>query len=358
VNDLLICTYLKDAKTQVKLFDLDGNFVREVDLPTIGTATGFKGKRSHNETFYAFASIAVPPSIYRYDLNTGASELLRRPDVAFDPDDFEVKQVFYHSKDGTRVPMFIAHKKGIQLNRRNATRLFGYGGFGHALTPLFAPWSVQWMEMGGVLAIPNLRGGGEYGEEWHKAGMKLQKQNVFDDFIAAAEWLIDQQYTSPEHIGIHGYSNGGLLVAACMMQRPDLFGACLPSIAVTDMLRFHQFTAGRLWIEEYGCSEDSQEEYEALRAYSPYHNIRDGVEYPPTLVTTGDMDDRVIPAHSFKFAARLQQAQRGDAPALIRIDTRAGHWDGKPTTMVIEEFADQWAFMVEHLDMTPTIPGD
>lgn len=350
VGDQFVLTYLKDAKTQVKLYAIDGKPVREVQFPGIGTASGFGGKRTDTETFYSFSSFATPPSIFRYDLLTGESKLLRRASVKFNPDDYEVKQVFYASKDGTKVPMFIAHKTGLKLDGSNPTLLYGYGGFSIPLTPVFSVSRVAWMEMGGVFAMPNLRGGGEYGEEWHKAGTKLQKQNVFDDFIAAAEWLIKNGYTKSEKLAIQGGSNGGLLVGACMTQRPDLFGACLPAVGVMDMLRFHKFTAGRFWVDDYG-SADNADEFKALLAYSPYHSLKPGTKYPATMVTTADTDDRVVPGHSFKFAARLQECQAGDAPVLIRIETRAGHGAGKPTAKLIEEAADQWAFLVKSLGM-------
>ncbi len=350
VGDLFIASYLKHVKPLVKMFALDGRFVREVQLPGIGSAVGFGGRRTDRETFYAFSSFATPPSIYRYDLVTGQSRLLRRAEVKFNPDDYEVQQVFYTSKDGTRVPMFLAHKKGIQRDGSNPTLLYGYGGFNISITPSFSVGRLAWMEMGGVYAVPNLRGGGEYGEAWHKAGTKLQKQNVFDDFIAAAQWLIANRYTRPDKLAIQGGSNGGLLVGAVMTQRPDLFGACLPAVGVMDMLRFHKFTEGRLWVDDYGSSDDPQQ-FKALLAYSPYHNIKPGTKYPATLVTTADTDDRVVPGHSFKFAAALQAAQAGDAPTLIRITTRAGHGAGKPTMKRIEETADEWAFLVKNLGM-------
>lgn len=356
VGDFIVADYLKDAVTQIKLFDLGGNFVREVEFPGIGTASGFGGKRKHTETYYSFSSFNRPPSIFSYDLSTGQSKLIRQAKVDFNPDDFVVNQVFYESKDGTRVPMFIAHKKGLELNGKNPTLLYGYGGFNISLTPSFSISRLQWMEMGGIFAMPNLRGGGEYGKAWHKAGTKTQKQNVFDDFIAAAEYLIENKYTSPGNLGIQGGSNGGLLVGACMTQRPDLYGACLPAVGVMDMLRFHEFTAGRFWTDDYGCAETSAEEFEALFAYSPYHNIQDGTAYPPTLVTTADHDDRVVPGHSFKFTARLQEAQAGSNPTLIRIETDAGHGAGKPTAKIIEEAADQWAFLSKHLELKPQFP--
>ncbi len=358
VGDFIVTEYLKDAKTQVKFFDLEGNFVREVQFPGIGSATGFGGKRSSTETFYSFSSFNRPPSIFHYDLNSGESRLIRQAKVDFESDEFEVSQIFYRSKDGTQVPMFLAHKKGLELNGKNPTLLYAYGGFNISLTPGFSVTRLQWMEMGGVFAMPNLRGGGEYGKDWHKAGTKTKKQNVFDDFIAAAQWLIDNQYTSAQHLGIQGGSNGGLLVGACMTQRPNLYGACLPAVGVMDMLRFHKFTAGRFWTDDYGCADSNREEFEALYAYSPYHNLRSGTEYPPTLVTTADTDDRVVPGHSFKFAARLQEVQVGTNPVLIRIETKAGHGAGKPTSKIIEEYADMWAFLVEHLKLQPFFPAD
>ncbi|GIW83566.1 MAG: prolyl endopeptidase [Gemmataceae bacterium] len=357
VGNVFICIYLKDARTQVKIHDLEGRFIREVDLPGIGTASGFSGKRSDTITFYTFSSFATPPSIYSYNILTGESRLYWRAKVKFNPDDYEVKQVFYTSKDGTRVPMFISHKKGIKLDGNNPTLLYGYGGFNIPLTPAFSVSRLQWMEMGGVFAVANIRGGGEYGEAWHRAGTRLQKQNVFDDFIAAAEYLIRERYTRPEKLAIQGGSNGGLLVGACMTQRPDLFGACLPAVGVMDMLRFHKFTAGRYWVDDYGSSDNPQE-FRELYRYSPYHALlRNGPRrYPATLVTTADTDDRVVPGHSFKFAAALQAMQTGPAPVLIRIETKAGHGAGKPTSKMIEEIADQWAFLVKNLDFQPYIP--
>jgi prolyl oligopeptidase len=357
VGNMLITHYIKDVKTQIKMFKLDGRFVREVEFPGIGTASGFGGKKDHKETFYSFYSFNTPPKIYRYDLVTGESKVYREAKVKFNPDDYVVKQVFYKSKDGTKIPMFICHKKGVELNGKNPTLLYGYGGFNISLLPRFSISRLQWMEMGGVYAVANLRGGGEYGETWHKAGTKTRKQNVFDDFIAAAEYLIKEKYTNAKQLGIQGGSNGGLLVGACMTQRPDLFGACLPAVGVMDMLRFQKFTAGRYWTDDYGSSEKSEEEFRALLKYSPYHNFVDGTSYPPTLVTTADTDDRVVPGHSFKFAARMQEAHRGENPVLIRIETKAGHGAGKPTTKIIEEVADQWAFLVKHLNMKPNIPG-
>ncbi len=353
VGDYFFASYLKDAKTQVKQFDLSGALVREVSLPGIGTASGFGGKRADTETFYAFSSYTTPASIYRYDTKTGQSVLWKRPDVRFNPDDYTVEQQFYTSKDGTRVPMFIVHKKTVARNGNNPTLLYGYGGFNISLTPSFSPALIAWLDMGGVYAVANIRGGGEYGEEWHQAGTKLKKQNVFDDFIAAAEHLIAEGYTRKGRIACQGGSNGGLLVGAMITQRPDLWGAALPAVGVLDMLRFHKFTIGWAWKSDYGGAEDDPEQFKALYAYSPYHAaLRAGsARWPATLITTADHDDRVVPAHSFKFAAALQATQSGDAPVLIRIDTKSGHGAGKPTAKRIEEAADIYAFLVRALRM-------
>ncbi|MFM2061376.1 MAG: hypothetical protein RLZZ507_1046 [Cyanobacteriota bacterium] len=348
LNNQFIADYLQDAYSKIKIFDLQGNFIREVELPGIGSAGGFGGKRDETETFYSFTSFTTPGTIYRYDMKTGKSEIFRQPKVDFNADEYETKQVFYQSKDGTQIPMFITYKKGIKLDGNNPTYLYGYGGFNASLTPNFSVSLLVWMEMGGVYAVPNLRGGGEYGEEWHQAGMKEKKQNVFDDFIAAAEWLIANNYTQPQKLAIGGGSNGGLLVGACMTQRPELFAAALPAVGVMDMLRFHQFTIGWAWVAEYGSSENA-EEFNTLYAYSPLHNLKPGTAYPATLITTADHDDRVVPAHSFKFAATLQECHVGDAPVLIRIETKAGHGAGKPTTKIIEEAADKWGFLVRVL---------
>ena len=350
VGNMFVTSYLKDAKTQIVIRSMTGKLVREVAFPGIGTASGFGGKRGDTETFYSFSSFATPPSIYRYDLVTGESQLFRQAKVLFDPNDYEVKQEFYASKDGTKIPIFIAHRKGVKLDGTNPTLLYGYGGFSISMMPRFSISRMTWMEMGGVFAVANIRGGGEYGEKWHKAGTKLQKQNVFDDFIAAGEYLIDSKFTSKKKLAIQGGSNGGLLVGACMTQRPDLYGACLPAVGVMDMLRFHKFTAGRFWVDDYG-SADNKEEFEALLKYSPYQNLKDGVSYPPTMVTTADTDDRVVPGHSFKFAARLQEAHKGEAPVLIRIETKAGHGSGKPTAKIIEEATDEMSFLVKNLGM-------
>ncbi|MBL8823151.1 MAG: S9 family peptidase [Planctomycetia bacterium] len=349
-GNFLIANYLKNAQSQIKIFTTAGKLVREVQLPGVGTAGGFGGRKQDLDTFYTYTSFTTPPTVYHYDLITGESKLFRKPDVKFNPDDYEVKQVFYPSKDGTKIPMFIAHKKGVKLDSNNPTLLYGYGGFNIPMVPGFSVSRLNWMEMGGVFAMACLRGGGEYGEEWHAAGTKLKKQNVFDDFIAAAEWLVANKYTNPKKLGIQGGSNGGLLVGACMTQRPELFGACLPAVGVMDMLRFQKFTAGRFWTDDYGSS-DNPEEFKALLKYSPYHNFKPGVSYPPTLVTTADTDDRVVPGHSFKFTAMMQHCHSGSNPVLARIETRAGHGAGKPTAKVIEETADQWAFLVKHLGL-------
>ena len=350
INNQFVVNYLKDAHTQIKVYDLNGKLVRNIDLPGIGTAGGFGGKRFDTETFYTFSSYATPPTIYHYDLKTGKSDVYKQAKVAFNPTDYEVKQVFYNSKDGTRVPMFIVHKKGLKLDGNNPTLLYGYGGFNISQTPGFSVSRLVWLEMGGVFAVANLRGGAEYGEEWHKAGTKLQKQNVVDDFIAAAEFLISDKITNPKKLAIQGGSNGGLLIGATLNQRPDLFGAALPAVGVMDMLRFPKFTIGWAWTSDYG-SPENPDEFKAIYAYSPLHNIKPGTKYPATLITTADHDDRVFPAHSFKYAATLQAAQAGDAPVLIRIETNAGHGAGKPTAKVIEEQADTYGFLMKNLDM-------
>ncbi|HXO22352.1 MAG TPA: prolyl oligopeptidase family serine peptidase [Thermoanaerobaculia bacterium] len=354
VGDRFIALYLKDAHSQVRIFDLDGRPIREIDLPGLGSVTGFTGRRQDRETFYDFTSFTTPRTVYHYDLATGASSVFRRPHLPFDPDRYETRQVFCTSKDGTRVPLFITARKGLELNGQNPTLLYGYGGFNIPVTPAFAVTHLVWMEMGGVYVVANLRGGGEYGEEWHQAGSKLKKQNVFDDFFAASQWLIDNRYTSREKLAISGRSNGGLLIGAAITQRPDLFGAALIGVGVLDMLRFHKFTIGWGWVSDYGSPDDA-EEFKALYAYSPYHNLRPGAEYPATLITTADHDDRVVPAHSFKFAAALQKAQGGPEPVLIRIETRAGHGGGKPTSKQIEEAADEYAFVVKALGMKDAV---
>ncbi len=323
VGECFLAICLKDANTKVRVYKRDGNYLRDVELPAIGTATGFVGRPEDAETFYSFSSFTTPPTIYRYNVATGKNTPLRKPKVAFDPNDYEVKQVFYFSKDGTRVPMFISHKRGLKLDGSNPTLLYGYGGFGFALKPWFSMSAQAWMEMGGVFAVPNIRGGGEYGMAWHESGMKQKRQNVFDDFIAAAEWLIDHKYTRTDKLAIQGGSNGGLLVAAVLTQRPSLFGACLPEVPMTDMLRFPKSTNGHDAIPEFGSPVEPKE-FQALVAYSPYHNVKQGTKYPPTLVTTGDTDDRVAPSHSFKFVAALQQAQAGPAAVLLQSRNTAG----------------------------------
>lgn len=350
VGGRIVAEYMQDAFSVVKIFELDGTEAGVVNLPGIGTASGFRGEIDDPETFFSYASFNTPVTINRLDVATGVVEVFRKPDVAFEPDDYVVEQVFYHSKDGTRVPMFISHRKDVIPDGKRPTMLYGYGGFNISMQPSFSTTRLAWMEMGGVYAMANLRGGGEYGEDWHQAGTKLNKQNVFDDFIAAAEYLVENNYTNPEKLAIFGGSNGGLLVGAVLNQRPELFGAALPAVGVMDMLRFHLFTAGRFWTDDYGSS-DNPDEFRALRAYSPYHNVRAGTHYPAVLVTTADFDDRVVPGHSFKYAAAMQSAQAGDAPILIRIETRAGHGAGVPTEKVIAGYADRWAFLLRNLGM-------
>jgi prolyl oligopeptidase len=350
VHDTFVAQYMHDASSRLRLFGLDGRLVKELELPTLGSIGGISGERKDDEMFYAFTSFLYPTTIFRYDFKTGATSVFKAPAIDFDPSGYETKQVFYASKDGTRVPMFITHKKGLRLDGSNPTYLYGYGGFNISLTPAFSVAVLAWLEMGGVYAVPNLRGGGEYGEEWHQAGMHDKKQNVFDDFIAAAEFLIAQGYTSTPKLAIAGGSNGGLLVGAAITQRPDLFGAALPAVGVMDMLRFHKFTIGWAWVTDYG-SADSAAQFPYLYKYSPLHNIRAGTRYPATLVTTADHDDRVVPGHSFKFTAALQAAQAGPQPVLIEIETKAGHGAGKPTSKLIEEQADRFAFLVKNLGM-------
>ncbi len=350
VHDTFIASYLKDVHTEIRLFDLTGKPLREVALPGIGSAGGFGGKRTDRETFYSYASFSYPATVFRYDMVTGTSTVYRQPKVDFDPAQYETKQVFYNSKDGTRVPMFITHKKGLALDGNNPTLLYGYGGFNVPLTPGFSPARLVWMELGGVFALANIRGGGEYGKDWHEGGRLKNKQNCFDDFIAAAEWLIANKYTSTPKLAISGGSNGGTLVGACMNQRPELFGACLPAVGVMDMLRFHKFTIGHAWTADYG-SPDDPELFKTIFPYSPLHNLKPGTCYPATLVTTADHDDRVVPSHSFKYISALQAAQGCANPVLIRIETRAGHGGGKPTQKIIEELTDEYAFLVRVLKM-------
>jgi len=349
VGDKIIAEYLEDAKSAVKLFTMAGEPAGEVNLPGLGSAGGFSGDIGDPETFFSFSSYTRPSTVYRYDVSTGEATVFRAPQLAFDPDDYVTSQVFYSSKDGTRVPMFISHKKGLELNGENPTLLYGYGGFNISLTPSFSPANLAWMEMGGIYVVANLRGGGEYGSDWHDAGRLQNKQNVFDDFISAAEHLVQYRYTRPERLGIFGGSNGGLLVGACLQQRPDLFGAAIPAVGVMDMLRFDKFTIGYAWRSDYGWPEKNRADFDTNIAFSPYHNAEPGRCYPPTLVTTADRDDRVVPAHSFKFTAAMQHAQGCDNPILIRIDTRAGHGAGTPTQKRIEQAADYWAFLVRTL---------
>lgn len=345
----IITGYMKDARSAVEVYDYSGKFEYPIELPGIGTVDSFSGEKEDSLVFFSYASFNTPGEIYQYNLEGKESKLYFRPEVRFNPDDFVVKQEFYTSKDGTRIPIFIVHKKGITLNGQNPTLLYGYGGFNISLTPSFSSVRMVFLENGGVFALANLRGGGEYGEEWHVAGTKMQKQNVFDDFIAAAEYLINSKYTNSDKLAIQGGSNGGLLIGAVINQRPDLFKVALPAVGVMDMLRFHKFTIGWAWAGDYGTSDDSKEMFEYLYGYSPYHNIKPGTQYPAVLVTTADHDDRVVPAHSFKYIARLQESQAGNLPVLIRIDTKAGHGGGKPTTKIIDEYTDVWSFVFYQL---------
>lgn len=349
-GDEMVLNYLEDAYTQIKVVTTAGKFVRDVKLPGIGSAGGFGGKRTADETFYTYTSYNTPPTVYRYDIKTGKSTLYRKPNVKFDTSKFDVKQVFYPSKDGTKIPMFIVSKKGLKLNGNNPTLLYGYGGFNISMTPSFSVARIPWLEMGGVYAVANIRGGSEYGKTWWEQGSRLNKQNVFDDFIAAGEWLIKNKYTNNKKLAVQGGSNGGLLVGAVLNQRPDLFGAALPAVGVMDMVRFTKFTIGWAWTSDYGSPDDAKD-FAALYKYSPLHNLKAGTKYPATLVTTSDHDDRVFPAHSFKYAAELQHAQAGDAPVLIRIETKAGHGAGKPTSKQIQEQADIYAFLYKNLGM-------
>lgn len=343
----LFCRYLQDAHTQVFQHDLEGNLVREIELPALGTASGFGGKKDHKTLFYVFTSFTYPPTIYKYQVEDGHSEIFRKTEVPFNPEDYETQQVFYTSKDGTQVPMFLVHKKGVQKDGKNPVLLYGYGGFNISLTPSFSSTRIFLLENGFIFAQANLRGGGEYGEEWHEEGMLLNKQNVFNDFISAAEFLIDEKYTSREKLAVAGGSNGGLLVGAAMTQRPDLFAVALPAVGVMDMLRYHKFTVGWGWVVEYGSS-DEEKHFKNLYSYSPYHNIEEGVCYPATLVTTADHDDRVVPAHSYKFISALQEKQACENPVLIRIETRSGHGSSS-TSKMIDELTDEYAFLLYNL---------
>jgi|TARA_R100000988_G_scaffold36553_1_gene18416 prolyl oligopeptidase len=340
----IFANYMVDAVSKVMQYDYDGKLIREVKLPGVGSAGGFGTKKEEKELYYSFTNYVTPGSIYKYDIASGNSELFIKPEIDFNPENFESHQVFYTSKDGTKIPMIITHKKGLKMDGKNPTILYGYGGFNISLTPGFSIANAVWMEQGGVYAVPNLRGGGEYGKKWHDAGTQMKKQNVFDDFIAAAEYLIKNNYTSSDYLAVRGGSNGGLLVGATMTQRPDLMKVALPAVGVLDMLRYHTFTAGAGWAYDYGTAEDSKEMFEYLKGYSPLHNVKEGVEYPATLITTGDHDDRVVPAHSFKFAAELQSKQAGNNPVLIRIETDAGHGAGTPVSKTIEQYADIFGF--------------
>ncbi len=352
IGGKIIANYMQDARNRVYVFDYLGNLESELELPTIGTVGTFSGKKDNNIAFYTFTSFTYPPTIYMYDASSNQSTLFRQPEIKFDLSNYETKQVFYKSKDGTSVPMFIVHRKGLVLDGKNPAYLYGYGGFNVSLNPTFSASRLIFLENGGVFAMANTRGGGEYGKEWHLAGTVLNKQNVFDDFIAAAEYLIKEKFTNPSKLAIAGASNGGLLVGAVMNQRPDLFKVALPAVGVMDMLRFHKFTIGWAWVVDYGSSDDSVQ-FNYLYKYSPLHNIKKGVKYPATLVTTADHDDRVVPAHSFKYIATLQEKQKGNNPVLIRIETRAGHGAGKPTSKIIEEVADVWSFVFYNLGVSP-----
>ena len=353
-------SYMVDAVSKVLQYDYNGKLVRDVELPGVGSARGFGAKKEKASLYYSFTNYVTPGSIYKYNIAKGTTELFRKPDIDFNPEDYESNQVFYASKDGTKVPMIITHKKGLELNGKNPTILYGYGGFNISLTPSFSIANAVWMEQGGIYAVPNLRGGGEYGKSWHDAGTQLKKQNVFDDFIAAAEYLIEKQYTSSDYLAIRGGSNGGLLVGATMTQRPELMKVALPAVGVLDMLRYHTFTAGAGWAYDYGTSEDSEEMFNYLKNYSPVHNVKEGVQYPATMVTTGDHDDRVVPAHSFKFAAELQSKQTGANPTLIRIETDAGHGAGTPVSKTIEQYADIYGFTLFNMgfDKLPNVSKD
>lgn len=353
----IFANYMVDAVSHVKQYDYNGNLVREIELPGVGSAGGFSGKKKAKTVYYSFSNYITPGTIYALDPKSGVSEVYKKPEIDFNPDNFETKQVFFNSKDGTKIPMIISHKKGISLDGKNPTILYSYGGFNISMTPSFAIANAVWMEQGGIYAVPNIRGGGEYGKKWHNAGTKLQKQNVFDDFIAAAEYLVDGKYTSSDYLAIRGGSNGGLLVGATMTQRPELIKVALPAVGVLDMLRYHTFTSGAGWAYDYGTSEDNKEMYDYLKGYSPVHNVKEGVSYPATLITTGDHDDRVVPAHSFKFAAELQSKQVGPNPILIRIETDAGHGAGTPVSKTIEQYADIFGFTLFNMGYK-TLPND
>ncbi len=354
VGDKLISQYMQDACHHAYISDLNGKQVAELALPGPGTLGGFSCEKGTTEAFYAYTSFTYPNTIFKYDVVANRSEIFRKPGIEFNPDEYETQQVFYTSKDGTKIPMFIVHKKGLKMDGSNPTLLYGYGGFNVSLTPSFSISRLAFLQNGGVYVLANIRGGGEYGEEWHKAGTKMLKQNVFDDFIAAAEYLISTKVTSSKHLAVNGGSNGGLLIGAVLNQRPDLFAAAIPDVGVMDMLRYHKFTIGWAWASDYGTSEESEEMFKYLMSYSPLHNIKPGTVYPPVLIKTADHDDRVVPAHSFKYAATMQENQAGSAPVLIRIDEKAGHGAGKPTAKIIEEAADFWAFVMYNTGMKPS----
>jgi prolyl oligopeptidase len=356
VHDCFVTLYLEDAHSRLRLFTREGSFTEDIPLPDLGTAGELSVESAQDtELFFAFTTYLDPTTIYRHDFLTGRTGVFKAPQLAFDASRFVTEQVFYAGKDGTRIPMYLTHRRDLVRDGTNPTYLYGYGGFDITLTPAFSPSVLVWLEMGGIFAVANLRGGGEYGEAWHEAGMHEKKQTVFDDFLAAAEWLVAERYTAPPRLAIGGGSNGGLLVGAALTQRPDLFGAAAPAVGVFDMLRFHRFTIGWAWVAEYG-SADNAEQFPYLYAYSPLHRVRPGTAYPATFVTTADHDDRVVPGHSFKFTAALQAAQDGSQPVLIRIETKAGHGAGKPTTKLIDEATDRWAFLVRVLDLHPVLP--
>ena len=350
--------YLKDAVSEVQQYSLDGKKERTITLPGLGTASGFSGKKEEKELYYTFTAYTYPPTIFKYNIADGKSDVYKKAGVKFDPSQYESKQVFYNSKDGTKIPMILTYKKGMKLTGKNPVLLYGYGGFNVNLTPAFSVSNTILMDVGGIYAVANIRGGGEYGDKWHDAGTKMNKQNVFDDFIAAAEYLIKEKYTSKDYLAIAGGSNGGLLVGACMTQRPDLYKVCFPAVGVMDMLRYHKFTAGAGWAYDYGTADDSKEMFGYLHKYSPVHNLKKGTCYPATMVTTADHDDRVVPAHSFKFAAALQECQDCTNPTLIRIETNAGHGAGKPTGKIIEEQTAKWAFMFKNMGIEYERPGE
>ncbi len=350
----IVASYMKDAYSKIEILNLDGTFESDLELPSIGTAGSFSGKKDENIAFYSFESFTKPDVAYKYDFTSGKSEIFYQPKINFNPDDFVTEQKFYISKDGTKIPMFIVHKKGIKLDGNNPCLLYGYGGFNVSLTPYFTPRRLVWLENGGIYVVANLRGGGEYGEDWHQAGTKMNKQNVFDDCISAAEYLIDNKYTNPNKLALKGGSNGGLLVGAVINQRPDLFKVAIPEVGVMDMLRYHKFTIGWAWAGDYGTSADSKEMFNYLLKYSPVHNIKD-INYPAIMVTTADHDDRVVPAHSFKYIATLQEKYSGNNPVLIRIESKAGHGGGMPTSKQIEEYTDIWSFIFYNMDIIPEI---